>query len=371
VEAPQADDARQEAAFAAATKKLGEGDFAGARAELEALAAAAPAGRWADDALAEAAAIAERQGDFAGARALWKRLLDGHPESRLARRASARLEELTRAGGTGGLWDATAAEHDRIVRAAAGAEDPQPQLEALGALLEKRRGYPRWFAAALWLGDAWARLGAHRRALGWYEQAEAAAASDLERFRAGLARAELWNAMGEHDRAERQLRALRPPDDLARLAIADALGDVDTARTRARWAVIARVVLGACALLTLVAYRRRAGSFRAAARALWPPPLEVVYLAPVALVLGVVAETGNLLAARAVQLVLFGAVAITWLSGTGLELARKKGAIGARVIVLHAVLAALATLALIYSAVMREQLIDVLVETWRRGHDMR
>lgn len=368
---PPADDARQEAAFAEATRKLAEGDFAGARAELEALAAAAPNGRWADDALAEAAAIAERQGDLAGARSLWKQLLDGYPDSRLARRAEARLAELTTAGGAGGRWDATAAEHDRIVRAAAGAEDPQPQLAALGALLEKSRGYPRWFAAALWLGDAWARLGAHRRALGWYEQAEAAATTDLERFRAGLARAELWTTMGEHDRAERQLRALRPPDDLARMAIADALGDVDTARTRARWALIARIVLGGCALLTLITLRRRAGSFRAAARALWPPPLEVIYLAPVALVLGVVAETGNLLAARAVQLVLVGAIAITWLSGTGLELARRKGAMGASVIVLHAAIAALATIALVYSAVMREQLLDVLVETWRRGHDMR
>lgn len=370
-EVPPIDDARQEAAFAEATRRLGEGDLAGARAALEALAASAPDGRWADDALAEAAAIAERQGDFAGARASWKRLLDGHPDSRLARRAAARLEELTKAGGAGGQWDATAAAHDRIVRAAAGAEDPQPHLEALGALLERSRGYPRWFAGALWLGDAWARLGAHRRALAWYEQAEASAATDLERFRAGLSRAQLWTAMGEHDRAERQLRALRPPDDLARLAIADALADVDTARTRARWAVIARAVLGACALLTLVAYRRRAGSFRAAARALWPPPPEVIYLAPVALVLGIVAETGNLLAARAVQLVLLGAVVITWLSGTGLELARRKGAIGVRVVVFHAAITALAAMALVYSAVMREQLLDVLVETWRRGHDMR
>ncbi|MBZ0234257.1 MAG: hypothetical protein K8M05_18145, partial [Deltaproteobacteria bacterium] len=116
--------------------------------------------------------------------------------------------------------------------------------------------------------------------------------------------------------------------------------------------------------------RRRAGSMRGAVRALWPPPLEVVYLVPVALVIGVVAEYGNLLAARAVQLVLFGALAITWLSGAGLELARRKGAIPVSVIVLHAAVAALASIALVYSAVMHEQLIDVLIETWRRGHDM-
>lgn len=364
------DDARHEAAFAEATRKLGEGDLAGARAALEALATSAPGGRWADDALAEAATIAERQGDLAGARALWTRLLDGYPDSRLGRRATARLAELTTAGGAGGQWDATAAEHDRLVRESVGAEDPQPQFEALGALLENSRGYPRWFAAALWLGDAWARIGAHRRALVWYERAEAAATTDLERFRAGLARAELWNRMGEHDRAERQLRAMRPPDDLARLAIADALDEVDTARDRARWEVVAHVVLGACLLLAILTLWRRAGSFRAAGRALWPPPLEVIYLAPVALVVGLVAEQGNLLAARAVQIVLVGAIAITWLSGASLDLARSKGAIDVRVIVLHAIVAVLATLALVYSAVMHEQLLDVLLETWRRGHEM-
>lgn len=363
-------DSAQELAFAEATRKLGDGDLTGARAALEALAASAPDGRWADDALAEAAGIAERQGDLAGARTLWKRLLDRYPTSRLARRATARLDELTVTGGSDGRWDATAAEHDRLVRAAAGAADPQPQLDALGALLDRSAGYPRWFAAALWLGDGWARLGARGRAQGWYERAQAGATSDLERFRAGLALAALWNAAGDHDRAERTLRALRPPDDLARLALADALDEVATSRTRARWLLIARVALVACALLALVTLRRRGGSWRRGFAALWPPPLEVLYLVPVALVLALVAETGNLLAARAVQIVLAGAVVITWLSGTALELARRRGGPSAAVIAAHAAIASLATAALVYAAVMHEQLLDVLLETWRRGHDM-
>ncbi len=369
--AQPADDAAQEAAFALATQRLGDGDLAGARAALEALATSAPAGRWADDALAEAAGIAERQGDLAGARALWRRLLDTFPHSRLARRAAARLAELIVTGGEGGAWDATAAEHDRLVRAAAGAEDPTPHLEALGALLDRSRGYPRWFGAALWLGDAWARIGARGRAIAWYQHAEAAAGDDLERFRAGLARAQVWTAAGEHDRAERALRELRPPDDLARLAVADALADVARGRARARWALISRMVLAGAALAAVAVLRRRAGSWARAVGALWPPPLEVMYLAPVALVLGVVAETGNQLAARAVQLVLAGAVAITWLSGTGLELARRRGGAMRGVVVAHALVAGAAIVALVYVAVMQEQLIDLLIETWHRGHDMR
>ena len=363
-------DAVHQAAFADATRKLGDGDLAGARAALEALAATAPGGRWADDALGEAAGIAERQGDLAGARALWQRLLDRYPESRLTRRAAARLGELTAAGGVGGQWDQVAADHDRLVRAAA-TEDPQPLLLELGALLDRSEGYPRWFVAALWLGDAWLRVGDRRRALAWYDRAERAAGDDLERFRAGLARAELWAASGEHVRAERALKALVPPDPLARLAVADALEEVARAQRRSWWAMVAKLALAACALLALVAIRRRAGSTAAAARALWPPPIEVRYLVPVALAIALVGRTGNLLASRAVDLILAGAVVISWLSGTGLELARRRGGPLRGIVVGHAVVAAVATVALVYAAVMHEQLLDLLAETWRHGHDMK
>lgn len=368
--ADPAREAADQAAFTEATRKLGAGDLPGARAALEALAAASPAGRWADDALAEAAGIAERQGDLAGARALWGRLLADHPESRLARRAAARHAELTTAGGAGGEWDAVAAAHDRLTRAAA-AEDPQPALHELGALLERSQGYPRWFTAALWLGDAWVRAGERDRAHAWYERAAAAATTDLERFRAGLARAQLWAASGEHDRAERALRALAPPDSLARLAVDDALDELATARLRGRLALAAKVVLAVCALLALAAIRRRAGSAAAGLRALWPPPMEVRYLVPVAVVLALVARTGNLLAARAVDMILVGAVAISWLSGTGLDLARRRGGPTRVQIALHAVVAAVAVVAVLYAAVMHEELLDLLVETWSQGHDMK
>ncbi len=367
-----ADDAAHAEAFALATRQLGDGDLVGARAALEALAASAPGGRWADDALAEAAGIAEKQGDLAGARALWRRVLEEHADSRLARRAAARLAELTETGGAGGVWDATAAEHDRLVRAASAAGDPAPQLVALGALLDRSEGYPRWFVAALWLGDAWARIGARARAHAWYDRAEAAAGSDLERFRAGLARAQLLAAGGAHDRAEEALRALRPPDDLARMARDGALADVARARARAGWLLVARVTLAVCALLAVVALRRRAGSWRGAGRALWPPPLEVLYLVPVALVLVVAAESGNLLAARAAQLILAGAVVIAWLSGAGLELLRRRPGPRWPLALAHAIVAGVATVALVYAAVMHEhQLLDLLAETWHRGHDMR
>lgn len=365
----RADDAADQAAFAAATQQLGDGDLAGARAALEALAAASPTGRWADDALAEAAGIAEQQGDLAGARRLWQRIVDEHGDGRLARRATARLATLAAAGGADGTWDTVAAEHDRLVRAAAAAEDPHDALRALGALLEGNPRYPRAFAAALWLGEAWARIGERRLADTWLARAHAAAATGGDRFRAGLARAELLADRGDRAGARTLLQALAPADRLDERARADALADLDRSEGRARVGLVARGFLIAAAAAAALLLRRRTGSWRGAARALWPPPTAALFLAPVAAVLVVVAETGNPLAARAVELILLGGLALTWLSGALLRARRAPLTLPHLLLHLLAVLAAAAAIAWI--AIVRDQLLDLLLETWRSGHDFR
>jgi len=361
-----ADDAGDEAAFAAATRKLGAGDLAGARADLEALARTSPDGRWADDALAEAAAIAERQGDLAGARALWRRLIDGYPDGNPARRAGPRLAALETAGGADGAFDQVAATHKRLEREAT-AEDPTPALIELGTVLDRHPDYPRWFAAALWLGESWARIGERGRAMRWIERAQAAARDPAERFRAGLARADLLTAQRDFDDAERAYRSLVPPDRPTALAVEDGLRDLAWARTRWRIGVAAQVLLPVCALLAVIALRRRAGSWRGAARALWPPPLEVPYLVPVALVMVVLAESGNLLAARATEIILAGAIAITWLGGAALTAARRRGPITVGALLVHVTVVTLAVASLCYVATA--DLLDLLIETWRRGHE--
>ena len=335
VAAAHADDAADQAAFAAATQRLGDGDLAGARAGLEALAAAAPDGRWADDALAEAAGIAEQQGDLAGARRLWKRVVDEHPDGRLARRAAARLATLIEAGGADGAWDAVAAEHDRLVRAASAAEDPHASLHALAAVLDRHPTYPRWFGAALWLGEAWARIA---------ERRDAAA-------------------------AERLLRSIDQLDRLDGKARAQALADVARRRFRDRVGLLARIALGLGVLAVAVLVRRRRGSWRGAARALWPPPLEVVYLAPVALGLVVVGERGNPLAARAIEVILVGGLGVAWLSGVVLR--SRAARLTTSALILHVVAVLAALVAIVWIAVMHDQLLDLLIETWRSGHDAR
>lgn len=369
VAAAHADDAADQAAFAAATQRLGDGDLAGARAGLEALAAAAPDGRWADDALAEAAGIAEQQGDLAGARRLWKRVVDEHPDGRLARRAAARLATLIEAGGADGAWDAVAAEHDRLVRAASAAEDPHASLHALAAVLDRHPTYPRWFGAALWLGEAWARIAERGHAATWLDRAQRAAVAPGDRFRAALARADLHADGGDYAAAERLLRSIDQLDRLDGKARAQALADVARRRFRDRVGLVARVLLGLGVLAVAVLVRRRRGSWRGAARALWPPPLEVVYLAPVALGLVVVGERGNPLAARAIEVILVGGLGVAWLSGVVLR--SRAARLTASALLLHVVAVLAALVAIVWIAVMHDQLLDLLIETWRSGHDAR
>lgn len=365
----RADDASDQAAFAAATQRLADGDRAGARAALEALAAASPTGRWADDALAEAAAIAEQDGDLAGARALWQRVVDEHGDGRLARRAAARLTALAAAGGTDGRWDAVAAGHDRLVRAATAADDPHAALAELGALLDGNRGYPRWFDAALWLGEAWARIGERGLAATWLDRALAVATGSRQRFRAALARAELLADAGDHDGAARLLRSLGDLDRLDARARDQALAELATRRFRARVGLAAWIALALGALGVVALLRRRTGTWRGAARTLWPPPLEVIYLVPVAAVLVVVAERGNALAARAVESILAGAIAITWLHGAVLR--SRPGRLGTVALTLHVAALCAAVAAVAWIAIVHDQLLDLLLETWRSGHDAR
>jgi hypothetical protein len=99
----------------------------------------------------------------------------------------------------------------------------------------------------------------------------------------------------------------------------------------------------------------------------------------VALLLEIIARTGNLMAARAVDLILLGAVGISWLSGTAMALGQSRARAqpgstdprGLAVVLGHILVVELAVGSLIYVAVMHEQLLDLLAETWHHGHDMK
>ncbi|MEJ7599703.1 MAG: hypothetical protein WKG01_17485 [Kofleriaceae bacterium] len=93
-------------------------------------------------------------------------------------------------------------------------------------------------------------------------------------------------------------------------------------------------------------------------------PVEVLYLLPVAVVVGVVAMTGNPMIGRAVVYIVVAGLVTAWLSGVLLELSRRR-------ILVHLVVTAIAVLAIVYLVVDHLRLLDLLEETWRTGPAVR
>jgi len=366
---PAVDPAAEER-FRAATVRLGDGDLAGAAEAFARLADELPSSPWADDARMEAALAAERLGRLDDARRHLERLLADHPGSRLARRARARLDRLIAATGPSGEWSSVAAEHDAIVRDAAGAADPTPQVRRLERLVRDHAGYPRVFEARMWIGDAWMRLGDREQGLAWYREAVRTAPDAAARFRAGRAVGDALAARGDLEGAAATYQSLRGEPGVDLEALDRALARLEIVRARARHAHWAWALLAGLVIASAVALRRSAGSWRAAARALFPPPTEVLYLAPVAAVLIGIGLGGNRLVAGALRWIVLGGLAIAWLSGAVFAAAaRHRGRLMWPRVAVHiaAVIAAVAAVA--YLAIMRDQLLDMLIETWRHGHD--
>ena len=350
-----------EAAADAAFRRAGE--LAAARdpraiEAYEQLGAERPVTRWTDDAWAEAARLAEQARDYPRARAALAALLAVSTDERLVARARGSLARLADVGGA--EWDAVRAEHERLVAVLYGTDDdPTAALEALAAFVRANPGYPRANAVRLALAQGWETEGERDEALAWYRAAaETAVAERGQLTRIGYARA--LTRAGELDAAEAELAALDPQlADAADRAVA--VAELAVARDRR----VVRIGLGlalAVAVAVLLAVHRK--HLRRLAR----PPVEVWFLAPLAVLLALVALPGNPVIARAVRWIGLAGVALAWLSGGLLELAPRP--LRARRVILHAVLTAAAGAAAVYLVVDALGLLDLLGETWRGGPDM-
>lgn len=357
-------------AFRAATKLLADGELEQAQAAFEAVAALDPAGPWADDALAEAAGAAERRGDLTAARRLWRRVLAEHPSSRQSRRARARVAAIEEAIGAGGEWLAVAEAHEAILRASVGKSDPTPQVEELAALVEAHPAYPRNQEARLWIGDAWMRLGRPGRAAEVFLAARATATDPDDRWRAGKSHGDALALAGDLDGAERVYRGmLGEGDALSDRALHEGLDDVAKMRLQARLIFAAWIILAVVLLIGLAGAWWLGGGVRPALRGLARPPVEVWFFLPVAAVIAGVALTGNFLVELAVREILLGGLALTWVGGGTLEMARRRGRLRWPIVLVHLVATTAAVVAICYLAVMNDRLIDMIAETWTHGHD--
>jgi tetratricopeptide (TPR) repeat protein len=346
-----------EQAFHAAEVRAAAND-PGAIDALEAVGAARPVTRWTDDAWSEAAKAAERAGDLARAQRDLEQVLQISDDELLKRRARGDLARLAANAGQRGEFAEVAATHERLVAKIQAGGDPKPALRELGAVIDAHPTYPRAATAMLAIALGWERDGAFGTAHTWLVRARTAATpNEHERVFSDVARFAI--RAGAFSEAESAIAALEDRGNAAELT--EALG---RARTRhalrgVLWVVLALVLAAAAATL-----RRDAGSWRAAGHRLLRPPLEVGFLLPIAIVLAVVAFTGNPLVARAVWAILAIGVAVAWLSGallsTGRPLRRRRLAV-------HVVGAALAVVAASYLAIDRGRMIDLVVETWKHG----
>ena len=348
-------------AFVAATR-LPAADAARAlEAQLATLPADSPVR---GDALFELARLRDEElEDPVGARKAYDQLILEAPGSRLARRAESRAEALARTLGPGDRFAPTIVAIGRASR-----RPPGEQLagaEELAAALAATPDFPGRAETARWIAGAYRRADRYPEARTWFERArvaadETGATDDAREARRGLA--EIATAVGDYDDARARYQALRvdaAPGDLIGIdAALERIATLEARRARARWAW----VVVALALVAAAAALRRTGL-----RALWPPPTELLYLAPPAVLLSIMALTGNVLIARAVITVLAGGLLVTWISGALLDAARARDALTLRRVVAHATLALVVVGAIGILALSRDALLDLIAATFRDG----
>jgi tetratricopeptide (TPR) repeat protein len=310
-------------------------------------------------------ACEDKLGDPGRAVAIYDRIVAEHPTARVATAATRRATALREQIGPHGETAALAAELAQLIAHA----DAQPA----GAVIQRAErlataAWPGAPAAALWLADWLRRSGQLAEAQAHYAVVAARWPASPE-ARAAL-RGGAGCALDAHDWALAETLANRLPlaDPVDRIAREDLLAAAARGRRRDRWYAAAWIAIaGAFASLlgslAEAVLRSPAGTRWAALR----PPIEVVFLAPVALVLVGVAFTAHRLIAPAVVTISAGGIALTWLSGATLERLRARGRRRRLRSVVHVLACLAGVAALAYVALTHGGLIELLIETVRFG----
>lgn len=328
-----------------------------------------------DEALfAAARACEDVLADPARALALYDRLVRDFPSARRAAAAQTRATALRAMVGRDRSHAHEAAELAALIAEAD--RRPAADVEARAMQLASS-AWPGAPEAALWLAEWLRRTGrladAQARyaevATRWPDTPHAVAAI---RGGAGCA-----IDAGEWDLAERlaqQLPIVEPIDAVMRDELFEraARGRRFAWWYAVSWIALATIATGLVASLleAVLRDRRRVirddGRGRRVVGAL-RPPVEVVFQLPVAAVLVGVAMTTHELIAPAVFWLCMGSVAMTWTSGIALETLRAKGrAVRVRALA-HAVGCVTGVVALLYVLLVRDDLLEMIIETVRFG----
>jgi TolA-binding protein len=261
------------AGYDAATAAARRGASAAAAAGFEAFARRYPDDPLADDALAQAAQLAEeRLGEPARALALYRALLARYPNRRASRRAEIRARFLEQALRTG---EAPLAEYERILGGFP-TRSKSESIRLMEALLAREPGFALADRAAYWIGSVYLQERRADDALAAFARVEARYPRSDWAQRARQARGDILAARGDAAGARRAYEAIvRGADPRAAAVAAAALARLRTQVWRARLAAAAGLaVLLALALLAVAV--RRVG------RGLLAVPVEVKLYLPAA-----------------------------------------------------------------------------------------
>lgn len=339
---------------------------AGDRAAVEQAVAAierAPALPDLDHALFRAGqACEDALADPARALALYERIVRDFPTAGIAIAAGRRAELLRGQVGGGGEHAAEAAQLAQLV---AGADRLDPGEIDRRARALADAAWPGAPDAALWHAEWLRRSGRFAEAAARFDAITARwpgtpQARDARRGAAGTAL-----DAGAWERAEALARGLpadEPADRVMREELLDAAG---RGRLRARWYTISWIV--AAGMLAALAASLAEALYRAPKPRRVRVPSELIFLAPIAAVLVGVALTTHDTIAPAVTVVSLGGLLCAGLSGAALDLLRAHGRPLRRRAALHVAASFLAVCALVYIVLMRDDLLDLVIETVRFG----
>jgi TolA-binding protein len=339
-----------QAAFEAAIRREAAGEYAGAAADLEQLARRQPGDPFADDALFEAAVLAEeRLSDPARAARLYDEVATRYPQSRLSRRARTRADFLGTSLRTG---EAPLAEYQRIQ--AEGARDPKAAVAAMEKLLREHPDFALADRALYWLGTRLVEQGRKAEGIERYLELERRFPSSEWSLRAKKSRADLLLSRGHTGEATDLYQQLAGSHDaIARAGGNEGLAAVHSYRVRRG------LVIGAAAwLLLFVGFHAATGR-----RRLRRAPTELLYYLPVAGLFTAAGATENASIGWATGGMAAGGAVITWITGAGTPERPVRWPERA----LRALALALAVLSLAFIAIQWAGLTDLVLETFRAG----
>lgn len=295
--------------------------------------------------------------------ALYERIAREMPNARIVTSAERKIAALRGQLGSHNEFAASAAELARLV-ADADALPPEDIERRAAALIAA--AWPGAPDAGMWLAEWLRRTGRLAEAQARYAEVAKRWPSSPQGQLA--LRGGAGNALDAHewDLAQELATSLPAAEEADRIVRDDLLKLADRGRRIDRWYARAWVVaiLGLLALIaSFVEAIRRGGYHRPTLR----PPIEVLFLAPVAAVMVGVALTTHQLIAPAVVILSVGGMGFAWLSGATLDTLRaRKREVRGRAL-LHAAICFFAVVALLYVALVRDNLLEMVIETVRFG----